>query len=148
MGRGGRIMIDRIPCMPEATPTPKAVTYGSSIVSFGYHPSTLGVDGQTFMSSGSSKESIKNGKRDAPTAPPPKSVSDLQPPPLGNHLELSRRIEAICAKGISEDLSEQQQHPTIVLPGNDTDEILIPLEDFLDAPPGFYGKEKYVIGPF
>ncbi|KAL3804799.1 hypothetical protein ACHAWO_005328 [Cyclotella atomus] len=148
MGRGGRIMIDRIPCLYEARPLPKTVTFGSSIVSFGYHPSTLGADGQTFSSNSPSKDGIKNSNKDAPTAPPPKGVSDLQPPSLGNHLALSRRIEAICAKSIRDDLSEQQQQQKIVLPGNDTDEILIPLEDFLDAPPGFYGKEKYVIGPF
>lgn len=141
-------MIDRIPCLSEARPLPKTVTFGSSIVSFGYHPSTLGADGQTFSSNSPSKDGIKNSNKDAPTAPPPRGVSDLQPPSLGNHLALSRRIEAICAKSIRDDLSEQQQQQKIVLPGNDTDEILIPLEDFLDAPPGFYGKEKYVIGPF
>lgn len=148
LGRGGRIMIDRIPRPPKCSDTPRAITYGSGTVSVGYHTSTLGADGPVFDKNGPLSNKAKNNVHDAPRAQP--HESDLRPPSLGSHLALSRKIEAICARGIADDLNDQQQqqqNQKVAIPGNDTDEILIPLEDFLDAPPGFYGKEKYVIGP-
>lgn len=130
-------MIDRIPC---ASDTSRFITYGHGTSASGYHPSTLGVDGKIFNGKDSLNSKIKNNKEDAPRAPLPQSMADLAPPSLDNN-SLSQRIQEICARGILDDF-EQQKH------GHDTDEILMPLEDFLDSPYYGNGNENYVIGPF
>lgn len=131
-------MIDRIPNLSKSISAPKVFTYGSGTSSVGYHTSTLGADGEVFKN-GSLHSNIKNNVKDAP-----KGLSDLAHMPLDNHHDLSKKIERICAKGIIED-SEQQPLPPKGIIAND--EIFVPLDDFLDAPPGYYGDAKYVIGP-
>lgn len=111
----------------------------------GYHTTTRRADGQ----SNTSQSAAKTNAMDAPRMPPGESLQDLLPRSLGNSVALSRRIEEICAMGILEDYQitadEQKQISLGVL--NDEDEVLVPVEDFLDAPPDFYGKEHFVIGP-
>jgi len=126
------------------------MTYGSGNSAVGYHTSTLGADGEIFNAENPSSSKVKNNIQDAPRSLPPESVSDLLPPSLDSRFELSHRIQEICAKGILEDAQQKQQRQEqkIADPGNDTDEILVPLDKFLGAPPDCYGQEKYVIGPF
>lgn len=148
LGRGGRIVIDRIPFQSTSAP-PRVVTYGSGMAVSGYHTSTLGADGQNFNIDEASKSNIKSNSEDAPKVPAAESLEDILPPSLGNPTALSRRIEEICAMGVMEDyqlgVEQQQQHKVML--GNDNAEVLVPVEDFLNAPPNFYGKEQFVIGP-
>ena len=70
LGRGGRIVIDRVPCPSDigqatslhdgfstallpATTTPTVVTYGSPMPRSGYHTCTLGADGPNYSIDGS-----------------------------------------------------------------------------------------------
>ena len=135
-------MIDRIPNTSKSISAPKVLTYGSGVSSMGYHTSTLGADGEVFKNR-PLHSNIKNNINDAP-----KRLSDLAPTPLDNHHVLSKKIEGICAKGIKEDSEQQPPPPPLKGLGSGyADEVFVPLDDFLDAPTGYYGNVKYMIGP-
>jgi len=132
LGRGGRIIIDRVP-LPSSSPPrsrhgaqrggiappppPTVITYGSGMGRSGYDVATLGVDGPNYNihSSPGKLAPDRNFEQDggttgadaatAPKAPPARCLSDLlpQPMPLGDPKALSRRLEEICAMGLIED---------------------------------------------
>ncbi|KAL3817260.1 hypothetical protein ACHAXA_007114 [Cyclostephanos tholiformis] len=126
LGRGGRIIIDRVP-RPSfmfggggvaGPPAPTVVTYGSPMGMCEYHLAPLGADGPNAVRSsggldnddgsrGSNPDVSEEGRgtdaRSAPRAPPARNLEDLLPKSLGDATLLSRRIEEICALGLMED---------------------------------------------
>ncbi|KAL7496607.1 hypothetical protein ACHAWT_009283 [Skeletonema menzelii] len=175
LGRGGRIIIDRVPCVSNTqNPQPHVITYGAPMKRAGYDVATLGADGPNFSMGNSPRkkgtpvkgsESITtNGKgTDAKTAPkklPAQRLEGLFPRSfLGKDRKLlSRKIEEICARGLMEE-SRPVADAAIVAPAQPkgsvapvaeefVDEILVPIEDWVEAPNGeIYGVERYVLGP-
>ncbi len=122
LGRGGRMIIDRIP-RPSSTfgvggGAPIVVTYGSPMGMCGYHLAPLGADGPNAARPsgdpddddeprGNLQNVAEVGRgtdaRTAPRAPPAQNLIDLLPKSLGDAKLLSRRIEEICALGLMED---------------------------------------------
>lgn len=124
LGRGGRIIIDRVPCpASEYTdegiaqgsintsllpPAPTVITYGSPMKRSGYDIGTLGADGPNYRVDSFPNNNTKlYDAKSAPKAPPAKCLADLLPKSLGNTIALSRRIEEICALGLMEDYQNQ-----------------------------------------
>ena len=125
LGRGGRIMIDRVP-LPSSTSyvggrpgrsdsPPTVVTYGTPMARSGYDVDTLGADGPNYnigMSPPAGRRSLEGvgtNAKTAPKVPPAQQLSDLLPQPLDNQatVALSRKIEEICALGLLEDYKSQ-----------------------------------------
>ena len=130
LGRGGRIIIDRVP-LPSAaayndynsyneggpSPSPPTViTYGSPMKRSGYDIGTLGADGPyysvnfnppnkttTTTTSLNHNNYVLYDAKSAPKTPPAKCLADLLPKSLGDTIALSRRIEEICALGLMEE---------------------------------------------
>ena len=170
LGRGGRIVIDRLPCPssahedPDDPPPPTVITYGSGMQRSGYHINVLGADGPNYTpntSGGTDGDKARNYSRGkgtsadtAPRAPPAQQLEDLMPKSLGDPKLLSRRIEEICAMGLVEDCQTSAEASLSAkgsiapIDSDDVDEVLIPIEDWMEAPDGqIYGKERFVIGP-
>mmetsp|Transcript_11299 Transcript_11299/g.23817 ORF Transcript_11299/g.23817 Transcript_11299/m.23817 type:complete len:1062 (+) Transcript_11299:52-3237(+) len=172
LGRGGRIIIDRFPCPSSSRPDrddpppPKVITYGSGMKRFGYHTGILGADGPDYNPNSTrsersghhddSPDNYKNNAATAPRAPPAYQLQDLMPKSLGDPKILSRRIEEICAMGIMEDYQAARADSNInagvveaiLEEDQGVDEVLVPIEDWMEAPEGeIYGKERFVIGP-
>jgi len=103
----------------------------------------------------------------APEAAPVQSLVELLPKSSGNPTLISRRIEEICALGMMKDddesastaaaaastlsLTTSKSGPASIAAvlGDEIDEVLVPIEDWMEAPEGLrvYGSEKFVIGP-
>ncbi|KAL7551960.1 hypothetical protein ACHAWF_015170 [Thalassiosira exigua] len=201
LGRGGRIVIDRVPrpnpyavgpgMPPRLPPPPTVVTYGSPPPRAGYDVAPLGTDGPNYTVEGSPDKygpnrsparrledgrwapsssgsvAIEPGKgtdaSTAPKAPPAQGLLDLALPLPGRGgggddddgdtdgdkaTSLSRRIAEICARGLVED--QEAASATGTDEGdNDLDEVLVPIEDWMEAPAGagIYGSEQFVVGP-
>ncbi|KAL7438312.1 hypothetical protein ACHAXH_009401 [Discostella pseudostelligera] len=124
LGRGGRIIIDRVPCPASdysddgighgsintslLPPAPTVITYGSPMKRSGYDIGTLGADGPNYTVDSIPNNSIQfYDAKSAPKAPPAKCLADLLPKSLGDTIALSRRIEEICALGLMEDYQNQ-----------------------------------------
>ncbi len=122
LGRGGRIIIDRIPiptcnysnegpCQGNSISTspaaPTVVTYGSPMKRSGYDIGTLGADGPNYSVTANPNDNNLYDAKSAPKAPPAKCLADLLPKSLGDTIVLSRRIEEICALGLMEDYQNQ-----------------------------------------
>ncbi|KAL3785513.1 hypothetical protein ACHAW5_005267 [Stephanodiscus triporus] len=131
LGRGGRIIIDRVPRPSPSSfgfggggagpPAPTVVTYGSPMGRCGYHVTPLGADGPNYAvrASGTDDDDGSRGggpnvaegggtdARTAPKAPPARSLVDLLPKSLGDVTSLSQRIKEICAMGLMEDYQAQ-----------------------------------------
>ena len=130
LGRGGRIIIDRVPLPsaaayndynsydvggPQPPPPPTVITYGSPMKRSGYDIGTLGADGPyysvnfnppnstTTTTSQSNNTNVLYDAKSAPKTPPAKCLADLLPKSLGDTIALSRRIEEICALGLMEE---------------------------------------------
>ena len=176
LGRGGRIIIDRVPyeCGTH-DPQPRIITYGAPMIRSGYHVATLGADGPSFRMSNSPRKkglteaggdsNVTNetgaDARTAPKQPPSQRLQDLFPKSfLGkDHQLLSRKIEEICARGLMEESKPVSTAPiaapaqtkgVLAAPVVDetVDEILVPIEDWVEAPNGeIFGAERYVLGP-
>jgi len=120
LGRGGRIVVDRVPCPSSSLSTlhntpPTVITYGSPMNRSGYDISTLGADGPNYSINSSPNKLGPNNTEgtgtdaiSAPKAPPAQQLVDLLPKSLGNTMVLSRRIEEICAFGLMEDYQTTQ----------------------------------------
>mmetsp|Transcript_28063 Transcript_28063/g.56363 ORF Transcript_28063/g.56363 Transcript_28063/m.56363 type:complete len:809 (+) Transcript_28063:2-2428(+) len=175
LGRGGRIIIDRVPCVSSTqNPQPHVITYGAPMKRSGYDVATLGADGPNFSMSNSPRrkgapvaggESISTDGMgtDAKTAPkklPAQRLEDLFPKSfLGKDRKLlSRKIEEICARGLMEESRPVAAAATAApaLPKGSAapvaeefvDEMLVPIEDWVEAPNGeIFGVERYVLGP-
>ena len=177
LGRGGRIVIDRVPCVSSTqNPRPNVITYGAPMNRSGYDVATLGADGPNFSMSSSPRKKGTVGSRgdesittnglgtDAKTAPkklPAQRLEDLLPKSfLGKDRKLlSRKIEEICARGLMEESRPEAAAAATVAPAQPkglaapiaeefVDEILVPIEDWVEAPNGeIYGVERYVLGP-
>mmetsp|Transcript_15311 Transcript_15311/g.33081 ORF Transcript_15311/g.33081 Transcript_15311/m.33081 type:complete len:829 (+) Transcript_15311:165-2651(+) len=161
LGRGGRIVIDRVPCPPPASehdqPPPTVFTYGSEMKRSGYDVTVLGADGPKYNVNTSTTDNRFNAKG-APKATAASSLQELMPKSLGNQTLLSRRIEEICAMGLVEDYQSSTNADTskggnaaaggsAILVGDGLDETLVPLEDWMEASEEIYGTEHFVIGP-
>ena len=173
LGRGGRIIIDRVPCVSNTlNPQPQVITYGAPMKRSGYDVATLGADGPNFSMNNSPRkkgtpvkvsESITttDGRgTDAKTAPkklPAQRLEDLFPKSfLGKDRKLlSRKIEEICARGLMEESRPVAAAATPAQPKGSVapvaeefvDEIVVPIEDWVEASNEIYGVEKYVLGP-
>ena len=133
LGRGGRIIIDRVPCpslpctlnasdasvtVPLGSPSPQTViTYGSGMARSGHDTATLGADGPSHsLCLGFKKGVLTMGPGDGgagaddastmPKAPPSHQLLDLLPKKTNTAL-LSRRIEEVCALGLLEDYEKK-----------------------------------------
>ena len=118
VGRGGRICVDRLPLSSPQQP--------------GLSPETVYTVGYGI------KRSL------APKA----HLLDLLPKPL-DQAGLSRRIEALSVAAIKEEFEARK--PSLMITAdteeNDGDEVIVPLEDWLDTDEQEWGEERYVIGP-
>jgi len=172
LGRGGRIIIDRVPFVSNAqNPRPNVITYGTPMNRSGYDVATLGADGPNFIMNSSPRrkgagvESITTDGMgtDAKTAPkklPAQRLEDLLPKSfMGKDRKLlSRKIEEICAMGLMDEsrpvvaaaTAAPAQPKGVVAPIAEefVDEVLVPIEDWVEAPNGeIFGVERYVLGP-
>ena len=87
---------------------------------------------------------FRAGRALPPATTPAERLLDLLPQPL-NHARLSQRIEEMSAAAIREDfeartLSTEPEE-------NDGDEIMVSLDDWIDADDQLWGEERYAIGP-
>mmetsp|Transcript_8761 Transcript_8761/g.15936 ORF Transcript_8761/g.15936 Transcript_8761/m.15936 type:complete len:960 (+) Transcript_8761:72-2951(+) len=137
LGRGGRIVIDRVPCPSfsssyiPSSPPPTVITYGSGMERSGYDIAILGADGPNYSIPSSPDDKLlldtpnKNtsegggtigggtNAKSAPKASPAQCLLDLLPKPLGkNPTLLSSRIEEICALGLMEDYQKNASTST------------------------------------
>ena len=188
LGRGGRIIIDRVPFQSSSIITncdpPTVITYGTPMNRSGYNATTLGADGPNYSINSSPNKlcNPNNSERRGTNAktglkvPLAQQLSDLLPKPVDNtNNVLSRKIEEICAMGLLEDYQNNQKSKaasssavsssvssfkngnatssaaatTAAYGGEDVHEILVPIEDWLEAPESLkiYGSEKFVVGP-
>jgi hypothetical protein len=175
LGRGGRIIIDRVPCVSNTqNPRPNVITYGAPMNRSGYDVATLGADGPNFSMNNSARKKGAAGAggesittdgmgTDAKTAPkklPAQRLEDLLPKSfMGKDRKLlSRKIEEICARGLMEEsrpvaaaaIAAPAQPKGLVAPIAEefVDEVLVPIEDWVEAPSGeIFGVERYVLGP-
>jgi enhancer of polycomb-like protein len=132
LGRGGRVVIDRVPRPSTSSfglgggggvsgpPEPTVVTYGLPMGRCGYHVAPLGADGPHYaVRSGGPNDDDEGGPsvaaeegrgtdaKTAPRAPPARNLLDLLPKSLGDPTSLSRRIEEICVLALMEDYQTQ-----------------------------------------
>lgn len=175
LGRGGRIIIDRVPyaLSTHNQQQQNIITYGAAMSRSGYDVATLGADGPNFdvrnsprrltvtaaAARGDSITTEAGMGTDAKTAPkklPAQRLEDvLHKSFLGKDRKLlSRKIEEICAKGLMEDCrpvaAAAVEAKGAVAPIEETfvDETLVPIEDWVEVPSGeVYGVERYVLGP-
>lgn len=126
IGRGGRVVIDRLPRPGNPNNPPQSVF-------------TTG-EGMPKMSA---------------TDDPAKRLLELLPMPL-DHEKLSRRIEEISAAALSDDEDNSAQNASrnvsLGLPGThdnkkDGDQILVKLEDWLKTDEQLWGEERFALGP-
>jgi len=119
VGRGGRLVIDRIP-----------------------HPPLPEINPMTIYTAGfGMKHSLK----------PKERLLDLLPEPV-DHICVSRKIEELCAMAIKEDhdaaiAAINGQTASADLEGNDCDEVLVKIDDWLNTDDQLWGEERYAIGP-
>ncbi|KAL9182604.1 hypothetical protein ACHAXT_013256 [Thalassiosira profunda] len=202
LGRGGRIMVDRVPMAPplpsasprgsfvDLPPKPTVVTYGAPLPKHGHDIAPLGADGPNYtlasspgkFGPGRSPPARRDGRiaplegrgtdaATAPKAPPARTLAEVLPRSGGEAAAgnpVARRIEAICARALAEDYQSLAEAaavsagvPSVALarggarpasPGaawqDDGDEVLVPIEDWMEAPGGerLYGKERFAIG--
>ena len=126
IGRGGRVVIDRLPRPGNPNDPPQSVfTTGEGM------PKITATD------------------------EPAKRLLDLLPMPL-DHERLSRRIEEISAAALSDDEDNLDQNPSrtvsLGLPRSnenkkDGDEILVKLDDWLKTDEQLWGEERFALGP-
>jgi len=122
LGRGGRIIIDRVPFQSSSSITncdpPTVITYGTPMNRSGYNATTLGADGPNYSINSSPNKlcNPNNSERRGTNAktglkvPPAQQLSDLLPKPVDNtNNVLSRKIEEICAMGLLEDYQNNQK---------------------------------------
>jgi enhancer of polycomb-like protein len=127
VGRGGRLCIDRIP-MP-------------------FHDTE----------ESSSYYTVYTAGRGMPRSlQPQQRLLDLLPTPL-DYEAVSRNIEAKCVSAIKEDQEASRNGGHAILDSsgmatnnedNDGEEIIIPVEDWLDTDEQLWGEERFAIGPF
>ena len=190
LGRGGRIIVDRVP-RPSAAfssegQSPAVVTYGAPMARSGYDLSDLGVDnpgyaaGAAAGSPGNKTGGSAGGRstrfgsagvtgcdaRTAPKASHAASLSDLVQK-FDDPEEVSRRIELICARGLVSDCQDSaaaaaaqaagtttskgrggagDAASSAAIAGRGSEEVLVPLDDWSEAPEGTYGRERFVVG--
>jgi enhancer of polycomb-like protein len=125
IGRGGRVIIDRIPQpVHPSVPHVNVYTAGEGLARYG----------------GDAK--------------PPERLLDLLPVPLDKHA-LSLRIEEICSAALSEDEDGPSSSAVISTQGtaaidaedNDGEQVLVSIDDWLDTDEQPWGEERFVIGP-
>jgi enhancer of polycomb-like protein len=112
LGRGGRIIIDRIPMVhhhygnssssssnnaPHHKPPPTVITYGSSQMK------------RRFGTTNNNNDRVVNGEY---TTNPPQHYDLLLQPSLGDTTALTRKIEEICALGLMEDYHTARSNST------------------------------------
>ena len=198
LGRGGRIIVDRVPRPSAAFSSegrlPAVVTYGAPMARTGYDLSDLGVDNPGYAAS-AGKMASPGGHRPAVGSPGGRSTRfgsatvtgcDARTAPKARHAgslsdlvrkfddpgEVSRRIELICAQGLVADCQDSaaaasaqaaggatskgrggagdaaaSSAAAAAIAGRGAEEVLVPLEDWEEAPEGTYGRERFVIGP-
>ena len=121
LGRGGRIIIDRVPFQSSSISNcdpPTVITYGTPMNRSGYNATTLGADGPNYSINSSPNKlcNPNNSERRGTNAktglkvPLAQQLSDLLPKPVDNtNNVLSRKIEEICAMGLLEDYQNNQK---------------------------------------
>lgn len=139
VGRGGRLVIDRLPLPPTASAQNDD------------NPATAPVT------------VLVAGKGMVRSTQPKARLLDLLPRPL-DHEALSRRVEEMCVAAIREDLDTRtatmlQQaaagpHHGVAASAatdhadeNAGDEIIVKLDDWLDTDDQIWGEERHVMGP-
>lgn len=167
IGRGGRVVIDRLPIPDDPN----------------FPPNTYFIAGHAPPSSSTIASMIKSqiqqkGPQYQPQQQrPTERLLDLLPPPL-DHNELSRRIENICLTALQEEYNSMYQAASTsrgfasiggtgvgglsstagyggVVGGgshDDVDEndgraIVVSMKDWLDTDDQLWGEERYAIGP-
>jgi enhancer of polycomb-like protein len=118
LGRGGRICVDRVP-----QPIPEQ----------------LNLLTDTVYTAG-------NGMRN--TIEPRKSLLEFLPKPL-DYKAISRRIEALSVAAMKEDYESRKINEVSAgeLEEDDTEEVIVKLDDWLETDEQQWGDERYVIGP-
>jgi len=128
VGRGGRVVIDRLPCPPHPDSTPI-----------------------TFFTAGKGLARYIPGQ-----SPEQAHLLDLLPPPL-DHKSLSRRIEELSIAALQEDIELSTSGPQTgagvanAAGGEgeeaDVDQVLVKLDDWLETDGQPWGEERFAIGP-
>jgi len=101
------------------------------------HPARAGVIPHTHLRAGHAMpRSLK----------PKERLLDLLPRPL-NHATVSRRIEDLCVASIREDFEAKAGADGGDPEENDGEEIVVPLEDWLETDDQLWGEERFAVGP-
>lgn len=122
IGRGGRVVIDRV---PQPIPTNDE---GKSL-----NPVSVMIAGRALPQSTEHKDSLL----------------DLLPEPL-DHRSLSRKIELLSVAAVKED-ADARNISLSASAGetdeNDGDEVVVKVDDWLDTDDQWWGEERFALGP-
>jgi enhancer of polycomb-like protein len=122
VGRGGRLCIDRVPQPLPAPDNAGAMTAPVTVFTAGF-------------------EMLRSVN-------PKERLLELLPTPL-DHEALNRRIEAITAASLKDDMDARKAVSVMGSDAeeNDGEEVIVKLDDWIETDEQLWGEERYSIGP-